>query len=305
MLYQSPLASSEGQPSYIWRNEMDMKNTGIEFEISGDIIKKKNVVWNASLNLTHYKNQLTRLPASKPADLYPDGYQAGSYWRKIGGSLYNYYMYQYAGVDPESGLPLYNKYTDEYDDEGNKIGETVTTVNIASEGTRRQIGKSAIPDLTGGFSTSLTLYGFDVSIATAFQLGGYVQDSYYAALMTPGAAGHNFHKDMFDRWTPTHTNTNIPALYYDKNNAGIEANSDFFLTRASYFAITNLTFGYNLPKSLISNWGFEKLRVYFSAENLMMVSRRKGLDPRQSFSGSTGYPYSPIRSCSFGLSLTF
>ena len=305
MLYQSPLASSEGKPSYIWRNEMDMKNTGFEFEISGDIIKTKNVVWNAALNLTHYKNQLTRLPASKPADLYPDGYQAGSYWRKIGGSLYDYYLYEYAGVDAETGLPLYNKYEDEFDDEGNKIGETVTTVNLASEATRRQTGKSAIPDLIGGFSTSLNVYGFDISIATAFQLGGYVVDSYYSALMTPGSAGHNFHKDMFNRWTPAHTDTNIPALFYNSNSKGIDGASDFFLTSASYFSLRNVTIGYTLPKKVTSKWGISNLRFYLTGDNIFLISKRKGLDPRQSFTGSTGYNYSAMSSYSFGVNLSF
>ena len=66
------------------------------------------------MNGTHYKNELTKLPVSKPADKYPDGYQAGRYWRKLGGSLYDFYVYEYVGVDPSNGKPLYNKYlTDE------------------------------------------------------------------------------------------------------------------------------------------------------------------------------------------------
>ncbi len=317
LLYSRPLPPSVGNPDSEWHNEVDMRNNGIEFTMDVDAIKTRDFKWNIGLNLTHYKNKLTRLPDGKPEE----GFARGSYWWKKGGSLYDYYMYEYAGVDPENGLPRYNVYKDHYYKDGKQItaaeaagmkegeyevkNEWDSYANTTDKATQRELGKSAIPDLTGGINSKVEWKGFDLSIATAFQLGGWVNDSFYAALMSAGDKGHNFHKDMFDRWTPTHTNTDIPALYYDKNNAGIEANSDFFLTRASYFAITNLTFGYNLPKSLISNWGFEKLRVYFSAENLMMVSRRKGLDPRQSFSGSTGYPYSPIRSCSFGLSLTF
>ena len=172
MIYASPIPMSEGSPSSIYRNEMDMKNIGVEFEADYDILKTKDIKWNVALNLTHYKNKLTKLPASKPASEYPDGYQAGSYWRKIGGSLYDWYTYEYVGVDPETGLPLYNKYTTDAD--GNEV---VTTVNKSSEASMRQTGKSAIPDLTGGFSTSIEAYGFDLSIQTAFQIGGWVRVS--------------------------------------------------------------------------------------------------------------------------------
>lgn len=300
MLYASPLAPSEGKPSTIYRNEMDMKNTGFEIEISGDIIKTQNVRWNAALNLTHYKNQLTRLPVSKPAELYPDGYQAGDYWRKIGGSLYDWYLYEYAGVDPTNGLPQYNKYVT--DDDGN---ETVEKVNTITEATQRQLGKSAIPDLTGGFSTTVEAYGFDLSIQTAFQFGGYVFDSFYNTLMTSGGIGSNFHKDMFNRWTPNHTDTNIPRLFYMGSNEGISGNSDFYLTKASYFSLKNITLGYTIPKKITSKWGIENLRVYIVGDNIWLLSKRRGLDPRQSINGATSSIYSALSSYSFGINVSF
>ena len=300
MLYASPLAPSEGKPSTIYRNEMDMKNTGFEIEISGDIIKTKNVRWNAALNLTHYKNQLTRLPVSKPAELYPDGYQAGDYWRKIGGSLYDWYLYEYAGVDPTNGLPQYNKYVT--DEDGN---ETIEKVNTITEATQRQTGKSAIPDLTGGFSTTVEAYGFDLSIQTAFQFGGYVFDSFYNSLMSSGSLGSNFHKDMFNRWTPNHTETNIPRLFYMGSNEGISGNSDFYLTKASYFSLKNITLGYTIPKKITSKWGIENLRVYIVGDNIWLKSKRRGLDPRQSINGTTSSVYSALSSYSFGINLSF
>ena len=300
MLYASPLAPSQGSPGTITRNEMDMKNTGFEIEISGDIIKTKNIRWNASLNLTHYKNELTKLPASKPADLYPDGYQAGDYWRKLGGSLYDWYMYEYAGVDPTNGLPQYKKYVEDAD--GN---ETVELVNTITEATQRQTGKSAIPDLTGGFSTTLEAYGFDLSIQTAFQFGGYVFDSFYNTLMTSGGMGSNFHKDMFNRWTPSNTETNIPRLFYMGSNEGISGNSDFYLTKASYFSLKNITLGYTIPKKITSKWGIDNLRVYLVGDNIWLKSKRKGLDPRQSMNGSTSSVYSALSSYSLGINLTF
>ena len=314
LLYASPLAPSEGLPTSIYRNEMDMKNTGFEVEISGDIIKTKNVRWNASLNLTHYKNKLTKLPASKPAELYPDGYAADDYWRKLGGSLYDWYLYEYAGVDQETGLPQYNKYNYKKDENtgeilrdanGEKIVKSVELVNTITEATLRQTGKSAIPDLIGGFGTTVEAYGFDLSVQTAFQLGGYVFDSFYNSLMTSGSMGSNFHKDMFNRWTPTHTDTNIPRLFYQGTNEGISGNSDYYLTKASYFSLRNITLGYTIPKKVTNKWGINALRVYLVGDNICLLSKRRGLDPRQQIDGSTSSIYSALSSYSLGVNLSF
>lgn len=304
MLYQSPLATSEGSPTYIYRNEMDMKNTGFEFDINANIIDNKNFKWNVALNGTTYKNKLTKLPASKPASDYPDGYQAGLYWRKLGGSLYDFYVYEYAGVDPETGTPLYNKYLK--DENGNETGEIEKVAEIG-DATRRQSGKSSIPKFVGGLSSTFEAYGFDLTIQTAFQLGGYVYDSSYSSLMNPGDQGSNFHKDMFNRWTPTHTNTNIPALDYSSQDQSIANGNyvDFFLTKASYFSLRNITLGYSLPSNLLKKAGVEKLRVYLTGDNMWLLSKRKGLDPRLYFNGTTKFSYSALSTYSIGLNLTF
>ena len=304
MLYYSPLPSSEGSPSGIYRNEMDMKNTGVEFELNANIFDNDNFKWNVSLNGTHYKNELTKLPVSKPADKYPDGYQAGSYWRKIGGSLYDFYAYEYAGVDPENGKPQYKKYLT--DENGNETGE-IELVNDVTKATRRQTGKSSIPDFVGGFSTSFEAYGFDLSIQTAFQLGGYVYDSNYSGLMNEGDAGQNFHKDMLNRWTPENKNTNIPAVSYQIQSQSITQGNtvDFFLTDASYFSLRNVTLGYSLPASMVKKAGIEKLRVYLTGDNIWLKSKREGLDPRMYFTGETKMGYSAVRTYSVGLNLTF
>ena len=304
MLYYSPLPPSQGSPSGIYRNEMDMKNTGVEFDLNANIFDTDKFKWNVSFNGTHYKNELTRLPVSKPAEKYPDGYQSGMYWRKLGGSLYDFYAYEYAGVNPENGKPQYNKYLT--DANGNETGE-IELVSDITKATRRQTGKSSIPDFVGGLSTTFEAYGFDLSIQTAFQLGGYVYDSNYSGLMNAGDAGQNFHMDMLNRWTPENKNTNIPALGYQVQSQEITQGNtvDFFLTDASYFSLRNVTLGYSLPANLLKKAGIEKLRVYLTGDNIWLKSKREGLDPRMYFTGETKMGYSAVRTYSVGLNLTF
>lgn len=304
LLYAKPLAVSEGLPSSIWVNDLDMKNTGFEVEAIFDVIKNRDLTWSVNLNATHYKNELTRLPSDKAELVSKDGgYQAGSYWRKIGGSIYDYYTYEYAGVDQETGKALYNVYDKIRDDKGVLIKyekKDPTTEN--SNATLMQTGKSPIADLYGGIGSTIEYRGIDLSIQTAYQLGGYVMDGVYQGFMSPGDKGSNFHKDMFKRWTPENRDTDVPLLLYEDQNQN--ASSDRWLTSASYFSIRNITLGYTLPKRWIDRLNIEKIRLYGVADNVWYTSARKGLDVRQSFSGSVSYIYSPIRTTSIGLQVT-
>ena len=81
LLYGKPLAPSEGSPNVLWVNDMDMKNTGVEVELTANIIKSNDIKWDVSLNLTHYKNEITKLATGKD----PNGYATGDIWRKKGG----------------------------------------------------------------------------------------------------------------------------------------------------------------------------------------------------------------------------
>ena len=294
MIYYRPLAPSQGEPSTQLVNDMDMKNTGIEFEVSADIIKTPNVLWNVTINGTHYKNAITKLPSDQPQT----GYNTGNYWRSLGGSLYDFYLLEWAGVDPENGRAMYNVYS-----QAGTGGEFEGTTYSATNATQRAVGKSAIPDLYGGISTYLSFYGFDVSASLAYQIGGWTLDSNYQGLMGSGSVGTNWHKDIFDRWTPQNTDSQIPRL----DNGDLEASqtSTRFLTKASYLSLRNVTIGYTFPKRLTDKIAMQNLRIYLTGDNLWYTSKRKGLDVRQSFNGSTGFTYSALRTISAGISFTF
>jgi TonB-linked SusC/RagA family outer membrane protein len=295
MIYAKPLAMSLGYPTWVWDNQIDMRNSGWEFEVNVDILKTVDISWSVAANITTLKNELTKLPTDKD----PNGYVEGRYWRKIGGSLYDWYMPLYAGVDETTGKSLW--YKDEKDAAGNVTGRTTT--NSSTEVTYYETGKSAFPDFYGGLSTDITAYGFDLSIQTAFQVGGYAYDYFYSSLMHGGvSAGANWHTDALNRWTPENTTTEVPRL--SSGDAYVAYQSDRFLTSTSYFSLKNITLGYTFPKSLIGKAKISALRVYVTGDNLWLVSARKGFDPRQSFNGSTGYGiYSALRTVSFGLSI--
>lgn len=148
-----------------------------------------------------------------------------------------------------------------------------------------------------------------MSVQASYQLGGHIYDSGYAYLMHGGnnsTAGQNWHTDIRNAWTPENRNTDVPRLNSLSTNSNYaNATSTRFLTKSNYLSINNLTIGYSLPTQLVNKLGLTKIRVYFSGDNLALLSARKGLDPRQSYTTASASTYSAIRTLSGGISVAF
>ena len=302
MLFSFPLPPSFGYTSY-YANVGDMRNLGIEAEFKGSVLKTKDFQWDLGLNLTHYRNKITYLPEERKT-MEVDGvkgYSSGNKYYGEGESLYTFYTYKYAGVN-EEGEALY--YRNVKDENGNVVGQE--TVTNPSEADFHLCG-TALPDVYGGFNTSLSYKGFDFSVDFAYQIGGQVYDSDYAMMMSSPTAqnkGTAIHKDMFDAWTSENKSSNIPRFQYGDEYSA--ESSDRFLTSASYLSLQNINAGYTLPANICRIFGVEKLRIYMAADNVYLWSKRKGMDPRQSISGSTTASYyAPMRTISGGITLTF
>ncbi len=75
-------------------------------------------------------------------------------------------------------------------------------------------------------------------------------------------------------WTEEHTDAKYPRLYFaDLGGAKNQRESTYWLYNASYFRLKNLTFGYTLPKALTSKAKIERLRFYFSGDNLLTFTK--------------------------------
>ena len=163
-----------------------------------------------------------------------------------------------------------------------------------------------MPKAYGGFGTNLKVYGVDFGINFTYQLGGKQYDNTYAYFMSSptGSVGYNYHKDVLNAWTPENKNSNIPR--FQLNDQYTAAASTRFLTSSSYLNIQNINVGYTLPASWTKKVAINSLRLYMSAENVFYWSKRKGFDPRQSFSGAPNATYySPMRTISGGVTFQF
>ncbi|MFN3555796.1 MAG: SusC/RagA family TonB-linked outer membrane protein [Bacteroidales bacterium] len=308
LLYNRPMPTSAGF-SFFSENVADMVNRGVELELNATPVVRRNFRVDVGLNLTHYTNEITKLPPG-----LEDGIRSGNQWLMQGGSLYDWWMVQAAGLD-SIGRQLYKVRPRLLDEDGNpavdEFGkalwdetqwETTHIYADANQNHNRVNKGSALPDLFGGFNINVRYRSFDFGIISNFQIGGLVYDNVYSSLMHAGQSGDNWHKDILNAWTPDNPNTDIPRLDVNRVRSSNET-SDRFLVDASFFNIRNITMGYTFKPNTIP--GVNQLRIYGVVDNVALFSYRKGLDPRQSVAGATGYNYSPIRSFSMGLNLSF
>ncbi|SFE95325.1 SusC/RagA family TonB-linked outer membrane protein [Thermophagus xiamenensis] len=292
MLYYKPVAGSNGYTS-IPMNIGSMTNSGLEIDLGYNILNLRDLTWSINANATFIKNKINELHPDLNGELID-----GTRIYKEGESMYHFYMVDYAGVDPETGLALYWA----EDEEGNPI--KTSDYSVAEQ--YKVMTDDLLPAVYGGFGTSVEAYGIDASIQCAYQLGGKIYDSGYRRLMHSGMssyAGNNWHKDIYKAWTPENPNTDVPRL--NANDKYANATSTRFITSSDYLSINNITVGYTIPENLIRSLNIEKLRIYFSADNVALLSSRKGLDPRQSFTSATTARYTPIRTISGGINLVF
>lgn len=299
LLYSKDVPLSSGNPTgYYPVNVGSILNNGFEATFSGDILSRRNVQWSWNLNVSHYRNEILSLDSS----VSEEGIKGSNFIYKVGGSLYEAYMYRYAGVDSETGEALYY-----YREEDGSIG----TTNIFANADQFECG-SILPLLYGGFGTSIRLYGVDITAQFSFQLGGRYYDGTYQSLMhTDSSIGSAWHKDVLKSWSENNPNSNIPRL--DGDISVGQSAVDRFLISSDYLSVNNVTIGYTFPDKWMNKLRIAGLRVYFSGDNLAVASARKGVDPRYSIglgsytsgSGLNSGAYSAMRTLAGGLTVTF
>ncbi len=234
----------------------------------------------------------------------------------------------YMGPD-EYGLPTYLHRVTEADVEkgtypGKNKGDGVI-VNDYALSDFWEVG-SAIPDVIGGFNTSLTWKNWTVSANFAFQLGGkfysheYVQNLYNP--MNQGKSGRLVSKEVVgNTWTPENKNAKFPMQWYSVSGTefftGTSANgtnwkfTDVALFTASYLRLKNVTVGYNVPAKALQKAGLgiiSGLRLFASGDNVFLLAAHKGIDPALSATGGHEigpYVYPNIQSFTFGVNVDF
>ena len=222
---------------------------------------------------------------------------------KVGSPLGSFIVYKTDGIIQQGDAAL--------TPQQNKSPGGQKYKDINGDGVITQAGDRVVIDNQPGFTTGLTntfnYKGFDLTVFFQASIGGKLYNANRANLEL--GTGYVIASDvMLDRWTPTNTNTDVKAAFQDP----AITISDRFIEDATYYRLKNLSFGYNLPKTLLSRVGIDALRIYFSAQNLVTWTDYTGYDPEVSLNGQSlinkgidqgVYPNN--KSYQVGLSLSF
>ncbi len=308
MLFSFTVAPSLGYSSY-YDNVGDMYNSGIELELGVNLFNQRDFKWDVNFNISSLKNRITMLHEDKKtSSLYNTkgkeykGYNKDNFFIAEDLSMFTWRLKEYAGVS-EDGQSMW--YKNVKDGDGKVTGRETTTAYADAD--YYVTNESSIPKFYGGLGTTLNAYGFDFTINCSYQIGVKQYDGTYATFMsspTSSNTGYNFHADLLKSWTSENPNTNIPRFVFgDTYSTGT---STRFLTDASYLNIENINLGYTFPTKWVKKAFINSLRLYVSCENVYYWSKRKGFDPRQSYSDMTNATYySPMRTISGGITLKF
>lgn len=267
-----------------------IKNYGWEFTLSGYPVSTKDWKWKVGANITTYKNKITSLPQ-------PEIWSGSRKWVE-GGSLFDLYVVEWAGVNPSNGNGQWY-YT-------NADGERVKTESYAqanSNSNKVKVG-SSLPTVSGGVNTDLSWKNISLSALLSFSLGGHIINNDYAHTMQQGGHWYAWNTDILNRWTPENTNTDIAKLTYSPQKTYSSVDSHF-LQSSSYARLKNITLSYALPASLIKHVGIDALSVFAQAENLFTICGQQGLDPEQSYDGTSNFRYPAMKTISLGLNVKF
>jgi len=302
LLYGLPLSAGKGFGSII-TNLGAMRNTGFELTFDWDVMIKNNFNWNMGFNISSNENEITNLDVPRTL--------SGSKIREVGGDVYQFFLREWAGVNPQNGMPMWytNVASDDVPDntevgsafdDPNGSGRMVTSDYGDAERVR---SGSASPDFFGGLNNSLSYKNFDLSFYFYYSIGGKMYNYDYAANMHDGSKpSDNLSVDALNAWTPNNKYTNVPRYVTNNSDNGNQM-STRFLEDASYVRLKNISITYNLPESICNRFKLTNLKVFVSGENLWTLTDYKGFDPEGALNGTTNNNIPGVKTYTFGLKM--
>ena len=283
MLMSIPYSMTTGFSSGIG-NVAAMTNTGVEANVDVDILKTKDFYWSFKANVGYNKNEITELFQGR------DEYVLANTGLKmaVGHAYGEFYQVRFAGVDPQTGAPLY------YDKDGNK------TKKFNEERDAVFLGKKRYAPWTGGFGTNFRYKNVSLIADFAWVAGKYmmINDDYFIA--NPQlATGWNQRVEMLNIWTTPGQITDIPGAKYDVQF------TDQMLQNASFLRMKTLSIQYEFPKKWMQATRYIKgVKVFGIARNLFTITPFEGYDPEPD-QNLVQFNYPNTRQFVFGAEISF
>lgn len=306
LLFNVPEPPSTGVDD-VSLNAGTMYNRGVEVTLDYTILENKAWRWSVNANATFLNNKISKLPV--------DPYKSSLYKIQEGHSRYSFWLKQWYGVNPETG---YNLFVADVDNESYvweenelmEINGVQYTENI--DHAKYDWSGNGMSKVTGGFGSALSWKNWTFSFSFYYQLGGKYYDSTYMTLMNSSGNLQSYgslHKDLLNRWQKAGDVTDVARLTNGSDNENVRASSSTrWLVSSNTLELTNISLGYTIPQKYLKGIKINSLKLYFSADNPLLITAHRGMFPRRNF--SSGYDgnadlYLPSKTFSFGLTVNF
>lgn len=253
VLFNILSAQPAAQP-FQFRNlpNSEIVNQGIEFSLGYDIVDTEDFQWNANFNIAYNQNEITSLEGEFDAGTIRGQGLTGAFAQKLqeGQPLFSFFLREFEGFDPVTGQPIQND-------------------------VQEFVGKSALPDFTGGFTSSWTYKNVTLSAFFAGQFGHYIYNNTANAFFTAGAF---------------RSGRNVPSeLLFPTNLESFDAAAEVstrFLEKGDFIRLQNVNLSYDWP--LKEDAFFSSLMLNLSGQNLFVITDYTGLDPEVSSQPARG-----------------
>lgn len=293
MLMNIPYPMTSGFTS-IYSNVGELQNQGVDIKLGVDIVRGADYYVNFSTVFNYNAEKITKLF---------DGRQrweiTGTMTAYVVGKARMFYLPLYAGVNKETGAPMWYKAGDNPD--VTTKGET--TENFEDAALTQNSGKKVSAPVNGGFSLSAGWKGISLQADFSYVLGKYIVNNDAFFYDNPNLVGLDYtqRKDVNDFWSEENPNAKYPK-WSDRYQMQFD---DHLLENASFMRLKNLQIGYQLPKNILA-WQnvLNGVKFTFTGRNLFTITNYKGLDPEVAGNLTVGR-IGNTKQFLFGMELTF
>lgn len=267
-------------------NVGSIQNQGFEAQLDYAIFDRSDLQWTVGFNFSMNKSKVLDLGDSQRLSL------GSGIYAVEGEQLMQFYLYDYAGVNPVNGEGLWY----------NEAGEITNNFDDA----RRVYKGSPEPIATGGFNTAFNWNGIDFSANFEYKIGNYLLYPDHQLIWNDGetfggnqlAVANNYWKNIGDTGCSPK-----PVANNGTNSAW--TGSTRFLERGDYLRIKDVTLGYTLPQKWTKKAAMSNVRIYVSGYNLFTFHDATYWDPERGVTGAGLGTYPTTKSFIVGLDVTF
>ena len=288
MLLGVPIPPSLGYDGAPVANVGSVKNNGIEIT-AGYELRSGDFQLGINGNIGFINNELTSLGSGNTIfgpsfngdamTLTEEGQPIAYFYGWIADGIFQ--TNEEAQTAPKQNLPddlsTYNPAV--HTSAGDIRFRDINNDGVIDAGDRTNLGHY-LPDFTYGLNANASYKNFDFTMFWQGVSGNEIFSNlrYHTEGMTRlfGASSA-----VLDRWTPSNTNTDVPRAVNSDPNRNARASSRF-IEDGSYLRLKNISLGYSIPKTVLDSWSkgtVSKVRVYFSAQNLLTITDYSGYDP--------------------------